>query len=376
MISARMTLKIIHVMLDEKFNDMAIRQFEAAAPGIHEYWVTSKELVFTTSILAKRCAWRDLIVRFKKSDVTGVIFHSLPAGRYSLLKRIPAGKSVVWLGFGYDYYSLLQHDDENTMVLSKTRKMASKSHWARIQNLPRKIASRLLFPERHNIDLLQRVDFFSPVLDSEFDLLNKHIRLRAKYIEWNYGTVEEDLSRPGVFADGKNILAGNSASATNNHIELFEAIRDQVDLTGRKVIVPLSYGDIEYREKIIAAGKKILPGAFEPLTEFVPKDDYLSTIQSCGFVMMNHSRQQALGNICMAMLLGARVYLQHNNPLSSWFARRGAIFGDMGNLDMRPLSDDEKRINHDVIQAHWGKEVQITRTLKLVQSIICGDVSA
>ncbi len=37
--------------------------------------------------------------------------------------------------------------------------------------------------------------------------------------------------------------------------------------------------------------------------------DYLSVVRSCGHVVMNHMRQQALGNIFAALWRGAHVYM-------------------------------------------------------------------
>ena len=87
--------KIIHVMLDEKFNDMAIRQFEEVGAGINEYWVTSNTLVYTKSHLARKCRQKDLVLQLSRPEVKGVIFHSLPSMRYGLLRMIPEDKCVV-----------------------------------------------------------------------------------------------------------------------------------------------------------------------------------------------------------------------------------------------------------------------------------------
>src|SRR5690606_3610078 len=117
--------KIIHVMVDEKFNDMAIRQFEEAAPGSHEYWLVSKKLLLTKSPLAKKCTLDELLPQLSRSNVAGVIFHSLLPNYYRLLRHIPEGKSVVWLGWGYDYYSLMRHENEDSRTLPKTKILQS-----------------------------------------------------------------------------------------------------------------------------------------------------------------------------------------------------------------------------------------------------------
>ncbi len=368
-------MKIVHIMLDEKFTDMAIRQFEEAYPGIHEYRVVAKALKYTTSDLVITCNLESLIPELERPDVVGVIFHSLPPDFYILLRHIPTDKCVVWFGWGYDYYSLL-YKNESSLLLPKTRQLYSRpirNSKIKIKKMLKILLSRLgFFKTIGTKSDLSRVDYFSPVLDIEYELVCRHVpSLTAKYITWNYGTAEDDLSLTVSNSSlGVNILAGNSATPTNNHIELFETICDQVDLTGRRVITPLSYGDPWYRDKIIKLGQKILGDAFLPLTYFMNKEQYLETIQSCGFVMMNHLRQQAVGNICMAMLRGAKIYLNPRSPVTTWFKSRGAFIGSVDNLDMNPLSEEQKKINQKLVLSHWSRESQRRKTLQLINAVL------
>lgn len=366
--------KIVHVMFDEKFNDMAIRQFESAIPDIHEYWVLSKNIRLTKSLLVKQCTRSLLVARLSGTDVTGVIFHSLPSHNYPLLNKINPNAVVVWIGWGYDYYPLLDHRRESSVVLDKTKVISKESFHVRLKRKIKYSINKILRNNDYLIKGLNRVDFFSPVLDLEFDLVMQHLNLNAQYVEWNYGTVEDDLlSSEGNFSKGQNILVGNSASSTNNHIELFEKIAENINLEHRKLIVPLSYGDSRYRDKIISIGQVMFGESFVPLTEFMPVEKYISVMQSCGFAMMNHLRQQALGNICIAMLQGSKIYLNEKNPLADWLSRRGAIFGSINNLDMQPLSLSEKVVNSKIIFSHWGRAVQKLKTENLINKILTGN---
>ena len=72
---------------------------------------------------------------------------------------------------------------------------------------------------------------------------------------------------------GKHIQLGNSATPTNNHIEAIDWLA-QMELGARRVIVPLSYGSDEYRDMVCAYGKKRLGDTFQPVTDFMPFDEY------------------------------------------------------------------------------------------------------
>ena len=101
----------------------------------------------------------------------------------------------------------------------------------------------------NKVSLLNKIDLFSPVIYEDYCLVRESIpALRPEYVSWNSGTLEADMVKgvDGVSLKGRNILLGNSASDTNNHLDAFEALR-KLDLDGRKIITPLSYGNANYR---------------------------------------------------------------------------------------------------------------------------------
>jgi len=361
--------KILHVMRDEKFNDMAIRQFEEVSKGTSEYYVLGERALFTKSPLIRLCTLASLFPLVTEDEVAGVIFHGLPLGHYALLSAVPSEKKVVWIGWGYDYYHLVRGRWDE-LVLSETKKLLTTSFSQKLRGYAREVVPRRFHTRQKNVKELKRVDIFSPVLDLEFNMIKPRLSKHVQYIEWNYGTAEDDLQQQVTQQTGMNILAGNSATESNNHVDLFLQIRDQVDLSRRKVIVPLSYGSDDYANKVVTVGKELLGDAFVPLLDFLPKQKYMEILRSCGFAIMNHRRQQAVGNVCMAMLMGARVYLRPENPLTEWIRRRGGVIGNAQKLDMKPLTSADQRSNQVLVSSHWGREQQQARTLKLVHRIL------
>jgi len=98
---------------------------------------------------------------------------------------------------------------------------------------------------------IRRLDVFSPVIEDDYFLVKESISsLQPKYLSWNY-----DISFSGFVNDGDklqdnyNILLGNSATYTNNHLDCFEVI-SKIDLNNRKIICPLNYGDKEHRKDL------------------------------------------------------------------------------------------------------------------------------
>lgn len=369
--------RIIHLMLDEKFTDMAIREFEAVAPGVHEYVMieTPQPFRYVKHGGVRNISEAVFAQEMWRNDLAAVIFHGLPPERYRLLGQIPADKKVFWFGWGYDYYPLLEGAFPEGLLLHGTARLCRPGLPGYLRGKARALYRRSLqmagrIPKPIDVSVLNRVDYFSPVLDTEYQLVRKHNPwMRAKYLCWNYGTAEDDLSLPELegVGIGGNLLVGNSATSTNNHFELFERIRDRIVLKNRKVIVPLSYGDMAYRKKISRLGREMLEESFTPLVDYMPYEKYIGILNTCGFVMMNHIRQQAVGNICISILQGAKVFLNRRNPLYDWLRVRGVTIGDIDHPDTEPLTDEERRSNTQAIRAHWGRDVQREKTQHVVE---------
>ncbi|MEH6649463.1 MAG: TDP-N-acetylfucosamine:lipid II N-acetylfucosaminyltransferase [Motiliproteus sp.] len=375
---------IVHVTVDEKFIDMALREFEAVAPGINRSIIlgNKRQLRYVKSEVLEFHTIKSAKALVRSTKCGAVIFHSL--NDLTLLSDIPKDKKVIWLGWGYDYYDrLLVSAYPQGLFLPKTRELSEsrpKPPLALTMLRKYKSIAKLLLGRKtiYHPKLLERVDVFSPVIDVEHQMAcNLNSWFKSQYVTWNYGTVEDDLSSNNLEYKpvGNNILVGNSASFENNHLEVFDNLERCVDLTGRKIIVPLSYGDDWYKEQLITVGREMFGDKFVPLTRFMDKDAYLEILQSCGHSFMNHLRQQALGNICIMMLKGSNIYMSSASPLYRWFLDRGAVIQSIdaratasvtGEISLAPLSSVDQINNIQVIKAHWGRDIQRIRTRQLV----------
>ncbi len=363
---------------------MAIREFDAIAPGKHFLVLLGKKrnLQFIKKTSVNFMSLKEAKALLQSDKCDAVIFHSLPNYFLPLLNSISSKKKVFWLGWGYDYYvRLLSPAYSNGLLLQKTKALLQQYH-------KREVLKRLIYSIKSFIkptvdcssiyqqNLIKRIDYFCPVIEPEYQIAKKlNPWFSAKYLCWNYGTVEDDLSDGNeLFISGNNILIGNSATFENNHLDAFDYLIKNYDITGRKIIVPLSYGNEWYAKKVADEGRRLFGKNFIPLFNFLPKDEYLKLLDSCGHVFMYHLRQQALGNICIMMQKGAKVYLNRDNPLSEWFSTKKAHFENTDNTSgqlyikkqLFALNKKEKIKNRQVILNHWGREIQRKRTQTLV----------
>lgn len=371
-------MKLLHLVVDDKFVDMAIREFEAVAPGCHDWIVLGGRQPFRYVKDARvRCLGMDGFAA-AAANSAGVICHIMETHHLAALAAVPADRQVVWIGWGYDYYGLINDAFPDGLLQTATRVLA-----ARLAAPPPDIAARQpeptvlghARPYRRGTAAehaaLSRVDIFSPVIDVEYRLVCRHVPgFRARYLRWNYGTAEDDYTLPGLAsaAGGDNLLIGNSATTTNNHLELFDHVKRNVDLGGRQVVVPLSYGDAAYRQYILQAGDALFGEAFVPLVDFMPRERYIQVLGSCGHVLMNHVRQQALGNLFISGLLGARLHLNRRSPLYHWLRTLGVPVSDVARADLRALDAADRDQQITVLQSEFGRTAQRIRTQALIDA--------
>lgn len=337
-------MKFLHLIKDEKFPDSAYEFFEAVAPGQNTFLLDGKSAPIRhlkkvkPARVSKYAFWSPKFIR-SLEQYDAIILHSLYAFSLEVLARLSDRVPVVWIGMGYDYYDLLTTNPSDllkpetlafqgpiTSKLTKTPKQLIKG-----------IVRRGLHPNaKHKRKLVQKIDLFAPVLQSEYFLVKDAVGTKQfpEYVRWNYGKIADlvDGKLGNIGITGKNILIGNSANPTNNQLDIFRILAKTGIPADSKLIVPLSYGNPAYREKVIEEGQRLFGDQFEPVTEFMDLDEYIELLSTCSSVIMNHLRQQGAGNLFITLFLGAKVYLDTANPLYAEFEDMGLTVSPMEAL--------------------------------------------
>lgn len=160
-----------------------------------------------------------------------------------------------------------------------------------------------------------------PLVKGDYDLARKWYGTKAKY---KYTAIYIDPRMSNYLNEAYNkermpngivkILVGNSATATNNHKEVFDYLKRFKE---ENIIIycPLSYGDMDYSKEIIEYGSEIFGYKFKAITNFMDFNEYMGLLNTMDIGIFNNDRQQALGNIRALLLFGKKVYMKENTTM-------------------------------------------------------------
>jgi len=378
---------ILHIVTDDKFIDMAYRIFEEVSPNNNVFLLVGKNQEFTyikktpiqtvsfRTFLSKR--FIQSLVKFEM-----VIFHSMTDNNLQLISKMPDNIKSVWIGWGADYYDLITEGDESKLLQPLTKSLFDSNITKRssiryilnsysIRQILNIFIQRMRMKKIDKSVIVNRIDFFAPVLYEDYELIKTALPgFKPEYIVWNYGTLEDDTIK-GIEngkVSGNNILIGNSATYNNNHLDAFEIV-SAIDSDDRLIISPLSYGDPVYRDNIINYGKQHWEKRFIPVIEFMPIEEYTNFISSCSIVIMNHLRQQAVGNIDITMYLGAKIFLNKENPVYQFYKTEGAFIFSIDELEQEintRLNDSQIEHNQNILRKNGSREAMFIKTRKLI----------
>lgn len=269
-------------------------------------------------------------------------------------------------------HSLFSSDLINYLYLNQT--FLKKCYWVMwggdlYPHVISKKTLRNLFGRYRKKQVIKKLGGLITYIKGDYELAQKWYGAKGKYYEcFMYPS---NLYKEYDIEEKKhqmiNIQVGNSADSTNNHLEVFEKL-EKYKTENIKIIVPLSYGNNTYRKEIIEQGKKRFGEKFEPLTEFMPFNNYLDLLAEIDIAIFNHNRQQAMGNIITLLGLGKKVYMRNNITPWKMFENIGIDVYDVANITIDLLEEDIKKENKKRVKEHFSDENYLKQLKNLFES--------
>lgn len=371
---------ILHITQESKFFDYTVKTFEATYKNKNHYIIIKKEGSKEFSLLKKKynnitfIEGNDIELKNILSEIgkyKAVVLHNLNHPfKANLILKAPHSTHFHWLSWGFDIYNhpIIKKD----IIEEKTKKILSQQNnlnnkigaffnyhtpmlWHYLYNKKREIIGHYQYKK-----IINRINSVSSVIPTDVDIINKYYKSKFTNIPFKVGNIEDMThGHKDTVCYDDNILLGNSAAPTNNHIEAINIVAG-LNLNNKSVYIPLSYGGsptyikaVSNKSKMLFGNKAIL------LTEFLPIEQYNEVLNSCGIVVMNHIRQQAAGNIILALWKGAKVFLNKKNPVLEHFKQLGIIIyttENLNNLEQLKTYSELAIHNRPILKQLYGPE--------------------
>ncbi len=387
-------LNIVHVFDDEKFINHAIEIFEYLNLDSSHYYVIVEE-GFTEYRHVKSKLVKPLALNSESSYLgfaksinetsgrTVVLVHALSYRKQKIVNLLNEDVLKVWFIWGYDLYNMWKP------LKYKVLDSSTSKHVNKKIPLKTKIVNTIFF--KYNFHLLfkglskiykgayykavQKMDIAVPVLPTEKKYIGS-INNKLTYAPFTYGSLELLLGNlvSKNALDSKNILVGNSATPTNNHIEVFNKL-SKFDLGDRKVIVPLNYGDRgDYLNFVLEQGKLLFGENFFPILDFMPLEEYNKLILSCNIAFFNHIRQQAVGNIIIMYYFGAKLFFNDEGVTYGYYESEQFMVRSLKELNQshleKGITQSEYKNNKEQCERLYSQKAVQDKVSKLFQTIV------
>ncbi|WP_445958144.1 TDP-N-acetylfucosamine:lipid II N-acetylfucosaminyltransferase [Yeosuana sp.] len=362
----------MHIATDEKFINSISWQFDKINKTKNKFiilldtvktevkYVALKENFQT--ILKNRKGLQFCAKEINNNDIT--FFHGLNYFQSRIVLKADHKAHLVWCFWGGEFYDNPKALINNVIGEQTKKAFVEKTIRNKIKSFLRplfySLKNRTKTPEKNVLEAAKKIKYFGILYKEEMEYfrdlgyLSKNVSLfRMTYypLEFLFKGIEH------IKVKGQNILLGNSASLTNNHIEAFDILKD-FNLEDRELIIPLSYGDMNYGHQISEIGKSIFGENIRTIFDFMPLDKFNMLLSSCNVVIMNHYRQQAVGNIIAMLWIGAKVYLNESNTIYHYLKRIGIFV----------FSIEKDLINNNLIALNGLNEVQMNHNKKILMN--------
>ncbi|MGQ1785704.1 TDP-N-acetylfucosamine:lipid II N-acetylfucosaminyltransferase [Saccharicrinis sp. GN24d3] len=371
---------ILHIASDEKFINAANLIFEKAFPGSNKFLIPlsrfQKEMKYVDP--------KPNVDRINKSSHTVghlakqtlnydcIFLHGFTELNCEVYLASPVKDKIIGLLWGAELYVdryLPGYPLTGDLTSALNLKEPRKSFKEQLKDLIRKVVYKKIETVADSPKLAAAtISYLATLYREECDFFKekKILSEECKFFPFCYYPLEYiNQGNEKATIKGNDILLGNSASDTNNHLEAFVMLKN-IGIGNRKLVVPLSYGSKVYADYVQKIGDETFNGNFNPLRTFMPLEDYNRILQSCGVVVMNHYRQQAVGNIVMMLWLGSKVYLNESSTFYCYLKRIGIIVFSI-DKDFR-IENPEVLDNLQFDDVHHNRQV-LKKTIGLQQIV-------
>ncbi|MBX2924893.1 MAG: TDP-N-acetylfucosamine:lipid II N-acetylfucosaminyltransferase [Chitinophagaceae bacterium] len=356
--------KVLHLMVDDDFIDYFIEQSERLFPLEAKYWVVQedgREIKKVKSKYVKGIYWNkgnfsELSKEANQYDI--IIVHSFFISNLSSFFKKLNNPKLVWLFWGGDGYKYSINNKQWYLpITQKYRQSLSKNKG--LKGWLKRV--KLTWIDWQNSKearwLIKRVNVCATWVKYDYEMI-RHINPTLKWTSYSYFTCQQlgfyKISYQPL--NTNRLWLGNSATESNNHLDALQ------DLHAMKwegeIIVPISYGNSEYAAVVKEIGTRYFGHKIIFLENWMTLEEYHDRMNNCGFVWMNHIRQQAAGTVLGALYMGKAVIMNSSSNLYKTLNDWGVKFAQTKDLkNIAEIKEENFLHNRSVIEKQLALEV-------------------
>jgi hypothetical protein len=374
-------------MNDEKFTNFSISLFEKCNPYkntfiIGRFLEEQKFKIYEAENIKNYLSGSEEYFNYiNQCDFDILIVHYLDHNKCKVINNLKSKKIIVWLAWGGDIYNSEFY--KQTLYQPYTEQIVRKLNNNlnfKVRGIIKKVSIFLLLKKDFSIvykNAVKKVDYCATIIPFEYEILRQWKFFKAKQVFFSNGSFEDDLKDTKLLnsqCNGNGILIGNSISPSSNHLDVFKKLK-KLNLGNRKIIVPLNYGnETKYRDEIMEVGKNMFKDNWLPLLTFISKKEYIKVLMNCNIAIMNHERQQGIGNLVLLFWLGCKIFLSEKSLTYKYFKDKGFIVYSFQNdlndeILCTNLSENEINKNRELIRSEYSNEKVIERTMELINTL-------
>lgn len=380
---------IIHICNDEKFIESAKYLFNKSGFGNSYYVIVKDENVNLKHIikdektqLVTSQELAELSKKIKSNSI--IILHSLIVPFYDFILNVKGRCKLIWMVFGMEIYSdsnLYQKKELYELytraIIPKGKKRAFKKiikdelrpyvrHFK--PNLPYSL-------KEQKRKVFKAIGYIGIAYKEEYNKIIQVGNLKdARYFFFTYYPIENIVAIKKTINNKKDkLMIGNSAHVSNNHIDVFNKIKNY-NLGGKKLFLPLSYGNNLYKGKVIKVAEDTFSNDKIFLVDFLKLRDYDRILEDVQIFVLYTKRQQGIGNVIALIWHGAKVFLSKHNTFYHYLKRIGInVLCYESELDEKTiksgLSTSEIEHNRNVLYEHFNTKIIIHKLQKQLNQI-------
>lgn len=350
-------IRVLHIVRDDKFIDGPLNRFEndGRFENLAVMIVDSPNYKFRLikntnriKLLYNKRMVKDIL---RSSNYDAIMFYSLRD--YHIFSYIPQDIIVIWWAWGCDLYGDRYFLDI-PLFKPRTQKYRDKQNASIISKIKTcliKIPIVRIFRDGNRDKAIKRIDFFQPVIHTEYELMHKYPGFKADEFYYPRAHSFERLINGELPVHGKNIIINHSATYPCNHLDVWSDIKDYIP-SDSTVYFPINYGLEEYADflskTLITKDVNIVF-----LKEFLPREDYFKLVDSCSYAVYGVLRQAAMANIYRCLAMGIKLFLYKDSLVYKYLTDLGFVvfaIEDINNNSFRiPLTMEQIDINRNCL---------------------------